>query len=129
MITEKQFKRGILTFFLLIVIGIAIWSARGMEKPEIRNTFDEAITQGEFPCYQLADSLYGIDSRGTDIWCEIAYCDRTNEGRQYTAMGDEYYEYHINLHMDTVWLYNEDNELVVKGHYDSLLNFIELDNL
>ena len=38
-------------------------------------------------------------------------------------------DYGIILHNDTVWLYNQIGELVKRGDYDSLLLFIEQDNL
>jgi len=76
MITEKMFVRGIALLFLSIVLGLLIYTGFVPdEKTEITDTFQLAIDRGHFPHYQLADSLCGIDSRGTDAWCETASCD------------------------------------------------------
>ena len=115
MITEKQFKIAIITLFLCIVGMLYLTRDVPTEKPEIRNTFNELIEKGEFPHYKLADSLYGEDSRGTDIWCETAYA--------------KVHDYQIDIHNDTVWLYNEEEVLIVKGDFDSLAKYIEYDNL
>lgn len=40
-----------------------------------------------------------------------------------------YYDYYINVHNDTAWLYTEDNKLIRRGDFDSIPQFIELDNL
>ena len=42
------------------------------EKIEIEDTFNTYIKNGEFSNYKEADSICGIESRGTDMWCEIA---------------------------------------------------------
>lgn len=38
-------------------------------------------------------------------------------------------EYHINIDMDTVYLYSEDFKLIKKGDFDSLQEYILNDNL
>jgi len=126
MITEKQFKLGFLFLFLCIVATLYFTRNVPDGKPEVTDTFNKLIEDGEFPCSQLADSVYGIDSRGTDSWCELAYCDGNNH---YNNKGERIYDYHIDIYNDTVWLYNEEGVILVRGQFDSLTKYIEYDNL
>ena len=128
MITEKQFKYGVLTLFLCIVACIFYFTRNvPTEEPQITDTFNQLIERGEFPCSQLADSLCGMDSRGTDSWCEIANCE--GEAWKYNNAGERVYDYHIDIYNDTVWLYNEEGVILVRVDFDSLTKYIEYDNL
>lgn len=100
---------------LLLMLISSCTSGLFDNKNQITDSFDTLVNNGEFPCYQLADSLYGVDSRGTDQWCETAYCKKD-------------YDYHIDIHYDTVWLYNNKGELVAKGSFDSIPELITKDN-
>ena len=83
-------KNKIIDFLLAIFIVIGL-SQSCNNKTKVINTFDKLIENGEFPCYLLADSLHGINSRGTDSWYETAYCN--GEAIQYDNTGRRIYDY------------------------------------
>lgn len=119
----------IIDFLLALFIVVAlIQSCNKVNEPKIINTFDALIAKGEFPCYQKADSIHGIDSRGTDSWVEEAYCNCNNMNKD-KNINSCTFDYHINIYNDTVWLYNETGKLLIKGKFDSIPEFIILDNL
>lgn len=127
MITQKHTQIFFIGCLIALILSLGIYCVKGTETPQINDTFQTIIDDGvTFPCAELADSLYGIDSRGTDTWCETAACE--GEAFHYDNQLNRVYDSNIDIHIDSVWIYDEYNNLMKIGILRSLPKYIIQDN-